>query len=162
MGDIHGVHLDPPPDFTVDEVMVTLRGPAMDHLKEPRLLQKQHPVRPNLIIHRRAVGEGALLDLLCGEICAELVNSIDGMQNLASEPFVFADGCAGFLVTFDFPVRQATVRQFQTMRLDAAILTTLTMTVEATSFNDQAKAAVFKALASVHAPHLSNPAIPTL
>lgn len=143
--------------------MLSLRGPAVGDLKDPRMLQKQSPVRPSLIVHRRVVGTEASLDLLCGEVCAELVNSVEGMQDLRTEAFPFEDGVKGSLVVFDFSVKHgAHVRQFQALRLDGPVLTSLTLTVDAVTLNDKAKENYFKALASTRAPSATNATIPTL
>lgn len=163
MTDIHGLNLDLPADFTVDEVMVSLRGASVSDLKDPRMLQKQHPVRPSLIVHRRHVGTEAALDLLCAEICAELINSVDGMQDLRTEPFAFDDGAQGSVVIFDFPARHgARVRQFQAARLDGPMFTTLTLTVDAVTLTDKLKETYFKSLASTRAPSGTTKTIPTL
>lgn len=163
MTDIHGLQLDLMPDFAVDEVMVSLRGPEVGGLKDPRMLQKQLPVRPSLIIHRRVVGNSAALDMLVGEICAELISSINGMQDLRTEALAFDDGARGSMIVFDFPVSAgARVRQFQAARLDGPVLTTLTLTVDAVTLNDKARDAYLKSLASVRAPSSKNTAVPTL
>lgn len=162
MTDIHGLKLDLLPDFSVDEVMVSMRGPSVQDLKDPRMLQKQLPVRPSLIVHRRIVGTAAALDMLVGEICAELIGSIQGMENLRTEPFAFDDGAAGTLIVFDFPVSMARVRQFQVARLDGGALTTLTLTVDAVTLTDKLRETYFKALASTRAPSNDNKTIPTL
>lgn len=161
MADIHGLTLNLPEGFSADEVMVTLKGPPASHLKDPRMLQKQHPVRPNLIIHRRLINGEADVELLCGEICAELVSAIDGMQNLSTKSFAFADGAQGMLVSFDFPVKQATVQQHQALRLDGAVFTTLTLTVDASTFNDKSKEDYFSTMKSVQPPKATNPQTPT-
>lgn len=149
----HGLSYEAPAGFEPVEVMVTLKGPPVDDLKDPRALQKQFPIRPNLILHRRGVQPGASVDMLCGEICAELVSSISGLSNLLTGPFSFADGAEGMLVSFDFPAgKAATVRQFQAMRLDGETFTTATLTVDASTWTDARQEQLFGSIASIAAP----------
>lgn len=126
---LRGLRFDPPDGFAADEAMLSLRGPPPAAV-DPRVLQKQWPIRPSLIVHRRSVGD-ADLELLAGEITAELVNSIVGMQGLTTERFAFDDGAAGFVIGFDFPAPEAsTARQYQALRKDDGVLTILTLTVD--------------------------------
>ena len=153
MANEHGLTYDAPAGFEPVEVMVTLKGPAVDDLKDPRALQKQYPIRPNLILHRREVRPGATVDMLCGEVCAELVSSISGLSNLLTGPFEFSDKSEGMLVTFDFPAgKAATVRQFQAMRLDGDSFTTATLTVDASTWSDAREEQLFGSIASIGAP----------
>lgn len=158
MANEHGLSYDAPAGFEPVEVMVTLKGPATDDLKDPRAMQSQFPIRPNLILHRREVRPGATVDMLCGELCAELVSAIDGMKNLATGAFAFADDAAGMLVSFDFPAgKAATVRQFQAMRLDGDVFTTATLTVDASTLTDDKKERFFDAIGSIAAPEPRSP-----
>lgn len=146
---VHGLPFAPPEGWAVTEVMVQLKGPPVDELKDPRMMQSQYPLRPNLIVHRRQIPTGADLDMVAAEICAELVHSIEGMRDLSTNELAFADGHAGRVVQFDFPAgKAATVRQFQALRLDDDVLTTLTLTVDATTLNDERKDSYFQSLAS--------------
>ncbi|MBI5498433.1 MAG: hypothetical protein HY904_25755 [Deltaproteobacteria bacterium] len=148
-----GIQFNPPPEFGVDEVMLTLKGAPVAGLKDPRMLQKQTPVRPNLIIHRRVVGSAATVEMLCGEVCAELVSAVDGIKGLGTQAFAFDDGGRGMLVVFDFPAGTlATVRQFQALRLDAGVLTSLTLTVDSTTLNDTLRELYLRSLASMKPP----------
>lgn len=148
----YGLQFTPPSEFAPDEFMVTMRGPPVGNLKDPRMPQKQFPVRPNLIVHRRVTGAAASLGLLCSEICAELVGSIPAMKDLHAEPFGFDDQATGMMVVFDFPAGKATVRQFQAMRLDNGVLTTLTLTVDSTTLTDALKAGYYRSMATMAAP----------
>jgi hypothetical protein len=144
---IRGLRFDPPDGFTADEAMLSLRAPPQD-LVDPRALQKQWPIRPSLIVHRRGVGDTEL-ELLAGEIVAELVNSIVGMQALTTERFAFDDGAPGMIVGFDFPAPQAsTARQFQALRTDAGVLTILTLTVDGLRLTPPEKAKWLACLSS--------------
>jgi hypothetical protein len=145
---IRGLRFDPPDGFLADEVMVSLRAPP-PQLVDPRVLQKQVPVRANLIVHRRRIGDEADLELCAGEICAELVNSVVGMQSLTTERFAFDDGAPGMIVGFDFPAAEAaTVRQYQALRIDDGVLSILTLTIDGARLNDDAKATWLKCLSS--------------
>jgi len=146
-----GLTFETPDDYGFDEAMLTLRSTAADELKEPMMLQKQWPVRSNLIIHRRVVHEDATLELLAGEICAELVSSVAGMENLAMERFPFADGAEGMIIAFDFALTKkvnAAVRQYQALRLDDQRLTSLTLTVDRNKMTERGKADVLELLGS--------------
>ncbi len=145
---IRGLRFDAPEDFVADEVMVSLRAPP-PQLVDPRVLQKQIPIRPNLIVHRRRIGDGADLELCAGEICAELVNAVVGIKGLTSERFAFDDGAPGMVVGFDFPAPESsTARQYQALRIDDGVLSILTLTVDGARLNDDAKSRWFKCLSS--------------
>lgn len=136
------------PDFVVDEVMISLRAPA-PVAADPRVLRKQTAIRPSLIAHRRSVGSVATLELLTGEVVAELVSSIAGLSALTSESFSYDDAAIGTLVGFDFPAAEVgTARQYHALRLDDGVLTTLTLTIDALTLNDAGKAAWLKILSS--------------
>lgn len=152
MSDVHGLNFAPPKDFDVSEVMVTLRGPDTSALREARALQPQFPIRPNLIVHRRPAPDGAELDLLTAEMCAELLTTVDGIKDLKTDELTLADGAAGRLVSFDFPAGKAmTVRQFQAVRLDDAALWTMTLTLDSASLTDELWSAYETALKSLGA-----------
>jgi hypothetical protein len=138
MSDNHGLSFEPPAEFDVSEVMITLRGPDTSALKEARALQPQFPIRPNLIVHRRPAPEGGELDLLAAEMCAELLTTVEGIKDLKTEEVTLKDDAPGRLVSFDFPAGKAmTVRQFQLLRLDADALWTMTLTLDSASLTDE-------------------------
>ena len=144
-----GLKLDLPPDFTVDQAMISFRAPPPT-ATEPRLLQKQTTIRPSLIVHRRDVGDTATLPLLAGEITAELVTSITGLSALTSESFAYADGAPGILVGFDFGADEVgTARQYHALRKDDRILTTLTLTIDKLTLNEATKTKWLALLSSV-------------
>ena len=147
---IHGITFEPPPEFVTEEVMMSMRAPPQPDLKVPLATQRQLAVRPNLIVHRKTVSPDATLELLTGEICAELMTSIGEMQNLTTERFAFDDGTPGIIIAFDFIAPQlATIRQFQAVRLDrGGSLTTLTLTVDLSKLNEAAKLTYLKCLSS--------------
>jgi hypothetical protein len=135
---LNGLRFDPPGDFQPDEAILSLSAP-MPALKAPLAVQKQLLVRPNLIVHRRLVSASASVPMLCGEICAELAAAMPTMENLATAEISFKDGARGMLVSFDFAAgaANAKVRQFQALRLDGPLFSTLTLSVDATTLNDE-------------------------
>ncbi len=142
---------DAPPQFELSEVMVSFRGPDTAGLKEPRAMQRQFPIRPNLIMHRRPAPD-ANLEMLTAEMCAELLTTIDGIKDLSTEALTFADGAEGSLVSFDFPAGKAmTVRQYQAVRVDEGQLSTLTLTLDSSTLNETSWATYQKTLASLGA-----------
>lgn len=133
-----GLQVDQPPEMVIEESMLTLRSPPGP--STPLALQKQIPVRPNLIVHRRRVGPNATMSLLVGEVSAELASTIIGMKGLATEQITYTDGKQGVIVSFEFPMREvASVRQFHALRLDDDVFTDVTLTVDGTTLNDAAK-----------------------
>jgi hypothetical protein len=143
-----GLRFDVPPEFTVDQTMVSLRAPPPT-AGEPRVLQKQTAVRPSFIVHRRDVGDTAL-EVLMGEVTAELVSSIGGLTALTTEGLTFADGAPGLVVSFDFGAPEVgTARQYHALRKDGGVLSTLTLTVDKLSLNDPTKQKWLTMLASV-------------
>lgn len=142
-----GLELAPPEDFAVEEASLTLRAPAGP--REPRMLQKQLPVRANLIVHRRRVGDAATLDLLAAEVTAELVSSVVGLEGLHRDPITYADGASGFVVGYEMPMREvAALRQFHALRLDDGVFTDVTLTVDSLTLNDRAKERWYQVLAA--------------
>jgi len=135
-----GLTLDTPKDFVVDQTMISYRGPAPT-AGDPRVLQKQTTIRPSLIVHRKDVGDLATLEILTGEVTAELVSSVAGLSGLTTEAFTFKDGAAGMIVSFDFGAAEVgTARQYHALRKDGRVLTTLTLTVDKLTLNDEGRA----------------------
>lgn len=126
----------PPNGFDLGEVMFSFRGPEVSDLKDPRAMQTQTAVRPNLIAHKRPAS-GADIEMLTAEMCAELLTSIDNIEDLATDGLTFSDGNEGRLVSFTFPAGKVMrVRQYQALRLDGETLTTLTLTVDGATLTD--------------------------
>ena len=120
----------PPAEFVEEELMTTWRVPYVPDLKEPRMLQRQMPVRPNLVVHRRTVGEKDLADVTAS-VCDQLMKSIDGLSKIATSELVFKDGVSGMLLEYSFPaVGSYEVVQLHAMRLDGEVLTSLTLCTE--------------------------------
>jgi hypothetical protein len=144
LGDLR---FDPPADFTVDQTMISLRAPPPTS-GDPRVMQRQTAIRPSLIVHRRDVGDTAL-EILVGEVTAELVASIGGLSGLSSEAFAFQDGAHGVIVGFDLAAAEVmSARQFHALRKDGPVLTTLTLTVDKLSLNDAGRAKWLAVLSS--------------
>jgi hypothetical protein len=134
-----GLRFDPPTDFVVDQTMISFRAPPPTE-GDPRVLQKQTAIRPSLIVHRREVGTVAPLEILAGEVTAELVSSVDGISGLSSESFTFADDAMGIIISFDFGAPEVgTARQYHALRKDDGVLTTLTLTIDRLTLNEQTK-----------------------
>jgi hypothetical protein len=144
---ISGLSLDVPADFSVDQTMMSFRAPAPTS-GDPRVLHKQTTIRPSLIVHRRIVGDTAL-EIVAGEVMAELVSSVAGLNGLATEAMTFRDGSPGVIVSFDFGSAEVgTARQFHALRKDGAVLTSLTLTVDKLQLGDASKAKWLSLLAS--------------
>jgi hypothetical protein len=142
-----GLALDLPPDLVADQAMFSLRAPPPT-TGDPRVLHKQTTIRTSLIVHRKEVGD-ASLEVLTGEVTAELVSTVGGLSDLVTEAFLYQDGAPGFLVGFDFAMPEVgTARQFHALRKDAGVLTTLTLTLDKLRLTDEAKAHWLKVLAS--------------
>jgi hypothetical protein len=130
-----GLKLAVPDEFAVDQAMVSFRAPA-PVAGDPRVLRRQTVVRPSLIVHRREVGDTGL-EILAGEVAAELLSSIGGLSGLVTEPIAYVDGTHGVVVSFDFgSVEVGTARQFHALRKDAGVLTTVTLTLDKMQLND--------------------------
>lgn len=134
-----GLRFEAPAEFAIDQTMISLRAPPPT-AGDPRVMQKQTSIRPSFIVHRREVGETSL-EVLTGEVTAELVSSIGGLSELASESFTYADGATGFIISFDFAAPEVfSARQYHALRKDGGVLTTMTLTVDKLSLNDATKA----------------------
>ena len=143
-----GLFLDAPADMVMEQTMVAMRA-APSAVVDPRVLNRQTPIRTSLIVHRRQVGPHATLEVLAGEVAAELVSSVGGLSGLVTEAFDYADGAIGFLVSFDVAAAEVgTARQFHALRKDDTVLTTLTLTLDKLQLTDDGKRRWFDVLAS--------------
>jgi hypothetical protein len=143
-----GLSLTAPPDMVIEQSMFALRAPPSAAV-DPRLLQKQTPIRTSLIVHRRDVGPMATLEVLAGEVAAELVSSVGGLSGLVTEAFDYSDGALGIVVSFDVAAAEVgTARQFHALRKDGTVLTTLTLTLDKLQLTDDGKRRWFDVLAS--------------
>jgi hypothetical protein len=143
-----GVRFTPPPEFTLDQTLVSMRAPPPT-AGDPRVLHKQTAIRPSFLVHRRDVGDTPL-EVLAGEVTAELVSSIAGLSALTTESFTYDDNVDGMIVGFDFAAESVgTARQYHALRKDGRVLTTATLTVDGLSLNDVTKAKWLALLSSV-------------
>jgi hypothetical protein len=130
---IGALEMTPPTNFVPEETMMTFRAPDPTELKEPLVLAKQTPSRPNLIVHWRSAGDSPSLEKLAAEVIVELSQSVVGMTEQRSGEFVFADGYVGFIASFEFHAGQNVhLKQWVALRLvgDHVAAFTLTMGVE--------------------------------
>jgi hypothetical protein len=142
-----GLQLDVPDEFAIDQTMVSFRAPA-PVAADPRVMRRQTVVRPSLLVHRREVGDTAL-EILAGEVTAELLSSIGGLSGLVTEPLSYADGASGVVVAFDFGSAEVgTARQFHALRKDRGVLTTVTLTLDKLQLTDSTKQKWLTMLAS--------------
>lgn len=130
--------ITPPDGFVADETVSTWRLPAAPvSLKDPRVMQFQAAVRPNLTAIQRRVPAGTALGDLVAQTCGDLVRHIDGLGSIETTAFDFADGAAGMLLKYTMPVHQKfSIFQLQALRIDGEVCTTLTLSTEASRADD--------------------------
>ena len=85
---IEGFLIDPPADFTTEEMTVGLR--------------QQAPSSSSLIVQSKKARAGATLDQLATETVVELTQSLTGMKNLTRTELIFADGGVGAMLSYDW------------------------------------------------------------
>ena len=142
-----GLRIDVPDDFAMDQAMVSFRAPA-PVAADPRVMRRQTVIRPSLLVHRRDVGDAAL-ELLAGEVVAELLSTIGGLTGLLNESLAYADGAEGVVISFDFGSAEVgTARQFHALRKDGGVLTTVTLTIDKLRWNDATRQKWLSLLAS--------------
>jgi hypothetical protein len=131
MATMSSLTFDPPEEFIEEEMMTSWRVPYTPGLKDPRVLQPQLPVRPNLIVQRRKVDKGQDLPVIAAGVCGQLLDSIEGIGEIASAEITFQDGVIGLLLEFSFPaVGTYRIVQLHALRLDGEILTSMTLCTE--------------------------------
>lgn len=147
--DMNGISLAPPSDFVAEEVTASWRAPLDVDLKDPRAMQVQMPVRPNLIVQRRAVTNDKSVGELVGVVCADLQRHIDGISTIDTSAFTFDDGVEGLLIKYTMPAhKEFKLAQMQAARLDDKVFTTLTISTELSRLSDDVVASYLKSLAS--------------
>ena len=131
--------ITPPAGFVEDESITTWRLPAPPVvLKDPKVMQFQAAVRPNLVAIQRRVPEGTALTDLVAQTVADLARHVEGLGAVETTAFAFADGAPGMLLRFTMPVHQKfNVSQLQAVRIDGDVATTLTMSTEASRLDDE-------------------------
>src|SRR5687767_10744874 len=110
-----GFSLEAPADLAIEECFVTFR--ARDRgLVEPRSLNAQQAIRPNLVVRRRTVRPDASLETLAGEMCGELAKSIPSLVGLERAGFKFTDGVVGLMLAYEFQASSsALLRQYHAL-----------------------------------------------
>ncbi len=137
-----GLSVALPPGFALEESLHSLRATPSPSLERV-------PVRPNLIIRRRTVAQGAVLETLAGQLCAELAQSVPTLADLETSPFTFADGADGVLLAYRFAsMADSVLRQYHALRLDELRLTTLTLTVNDKTLTEADRDGYLRCLAS--------------
>jgi hypothetical protein len=144
---LEGLRIQVPADFVQEEVVASWRVPSAPDLKDPRLMQTQAVVRPNLTV-TRVPANGHDLEGVAARSCEELMQRIEGIKGVKASEVVFADGKQGVLLEYAFPVMSFTVVQMQAMRIDDDTLTTLALCTEASRLTDAVHDSYVKSLLS--------------
>ena len=146
---IQALNIKPPSTFLAEETTASWRAPLAADLKDPRAMQTQMPVRPNLIVHRRKVAADKDVGELVAVVCADLVRHIEGLSTIDSSAFSFDDGQEGLLIKYTIPAHQNfQLAQMQAARLDGDVFTTVTISTELSRLSDEVVADYLAALAS--------------
>jgi hypothetical protein len=142
--------LAPPAGFVTDEVVTTWRLPAEPApLKDPKVMQFQAAVRPNLVAVQRRVAPGTTVAELGAQTCAELARHVEGLSPIETTAFTFQDGSAGVMLRYTMPVHQRfSVAQLQALRIDGDVSTLLTLSTEASRLDDATLKAYVACLAA--------------
>ncbi|MCC7382017.1 MAG: hypothetical protein IT384_09315 [Deltaproteobacteria bacterium] len=130
MATMSNLTFDPPAEFLEEELTTAWRTPKKAQLKEPRMLQAQLPVRPNLIVNRRRVAAGTDIAQLAAETCTQLLETIPGISGIETHALSFKDGVEGVLLELSFPTAGYTVVQLHAMRVDGDVLTSMVISTE--------------------------------
>jgi hypothetical protein len=139
---------EPPSEFVEEELTLSWRVPNVPGLKEPRMLQTQLPIRPNLVVHRSKVETNDGINNVAARICAQLLSSVEGISAIEPSQLEFRDGVDGVLLEFSFPAAGYQVVQMHALRLDGDMLTSLTLCTEQSRFSSQERERYRKSLAS--------------
>jgi hypothetical protein len=144
---LENLHFVPPADFVHEEIVSSWRAPVAPGLSDPKLMQPQAVVRPNLTVTRVQV-ETPDLAAIAARAADELLERIKGIQGLRTTELQFSDGVKGVLLEYAFPVMQFTVVQLQAMRIDGDTLTTLVLCTESSRLTDSVHAQYVASLKS--------------
>ena len=152
--ELGGLQLSLPENYGVEESKWVLRAPVQEELLDYRLqtarAKKPIAVRPNLIIHRKAVAEELDLTEHFARTVAELMQSIGGLEEIVRADLNFADGQVGKVSIVSFsPAEGVTLCQFHGYRLDKATLTSMTWTIDANDFNKDKQAECIEFLSTI-------------
>ena len=144
--DFSGLQLAVPPEFEKAEASLTLVAPVPDFAAP--MMNRQLPIQPNLIAHRRTLQHPQPLDAIVKQTEFDLRQSFGDLENIKIADFVFGDNPQGSLLSFNFPDRKGiTIAQLIAFRLDDDVLTTLTLTFNARGAADPQRAAHLETLA---------------
>ena len=112
-------------------------------------MQVQLPVRPNLIVQRRAVPNDKEVGELVAIVCADLQRHIDGISTIDTSAFTFDDGAEGLLIKYTMRAhKEFKLAQMQAARLDDHVFTTLTISTELSRLSDDVVEQYLKSLSS--------------
>lgn len=144
------LEISPPTTFLAEEVTTCWRVESSpEELKDPRALQVQMEVRPNMIAQRRTVPQDSNLGTLVAKVVADLVRHVKGISTVDTSDFAFADGAAGHLLKYTIPgPMDFKLAQMQAARLDGNVLTTVTITNEVSRMNEAVLSEYLVTLAS--------------
>ena len=145
-----GLDITPPADFLAEELTLCWRVAAPSSpLKDPRAMQVQMEVRPNMIAQRRTVAGASDVGTVVAKVVADLVRHVKGISTVDTTEFAFADGQEGLLLKYTIPgPMDFQLAQMQAARLDGDILTTVTITNEVSRLNEDVVAGYLQTLAS--------------
>lgn len=138
--DMNGVQLELPPDFLPEETSASFRVAGDAGMKDPRALQPQAPIRPNLVVQRKRVADRTRLLDIAGGMCAELIRHVPGISEIdRDEAFAFADGSTGVLLKYTMPgFKEIRLLQLQAVRLDGDVSTSMLITAGAADISEDA------------------------
>ncbi len=118
-----------PPEFELAETTMVFKIAEKPELRDPRVLQKQTPIRANLLI-KRSLGNNPPLTELAAELSQYLLKTVPGIVHLEAGPFVFTDGVEGYRSSYEFqPVPKIRLKQIHVLRVDAEGAMHFTLTV---------------------------------
>lgn len=149
--DMDGVQLELPPGFLPEETSASFRVAGDAGMKDPRALQPQALIRPNLVVQRKKVPAGTRLIEIAGGMCAELVRHVPGISEIdRDEGFTFADGSQGVLLKYTMPgFKEIRLLQLQAVRLDDDVSTSMLITAGAADISEDALNAYLGCLRSL-------------
>jgi hypothetical protein len=127
------VSLQVPAGFELGETSMVLKAIEKPGLHDPRLLQKQTTIRPNLLV-KRTWGPSPELTQLAADLSQYLTRTVPGIMALETGDFRFSDDVAGYKASFEFqPMPKIRLKQVHVLRVDAegAMHFTLTVGVDA-------------------------------
>lgn len=126
------LNFQPPPGFIAEEMMLSWRLPPDKALSEPRVLNRQVPPAASLIVHVRPSCGAPTTEAVTGQLLAELIQSVPGLESPETSRFVFSDGTEGAMLIFEFTAgSHVRLKQRHVVRLDGETATVATLTIPA-------------------------------